>query len=243
MLKSLLDRLPTPHVNQHVCYPLIVQRMQQEICVDFLPQSNYPHFFTFLQARSMSNSTFMTSHIQPFTVLILAGGHGARMNTDIPKQYQDLCGQPIICHAIKNFLKHPLLKQVHIVIDPAHQSLYEEATRHLDLPSPIHGGKTRMESCYNGLNALNLNENDLILIHDAARPNVSIQDIDHVLNALNAYKSVSLGLPLSETLRRSDDKNILHESIDRTNVWALKTPQGFHYQDLKTAHEKELAHQ
>ncbi len=160
------------------------------------------------------------------------------MNSDIPKQYQDLCGQPVICHAIKNFLKHSSLAGLHVVIDPAHQSFYEEATRDLDLPPPIHGGTTRMESCYNGLNAINLNNDDLILIHDAARPLVTLDDINCVLDALNTHTSVSLGMPVSETLRRSNDQNILHENIDRTNIWALQTPQGFHYQDLKAAHEQ-----
>jgi 2-C-methyl-D-erythritol 4-phosphate cytidylyltransferase / 2-C-methyl-D-erythritol 2,4-cyclodiphosphate synthase len=184
----------------------------------------------------------MMSQKQPFTALILAGGHGSRMNTDIPKQYQILCGQTVIHHAIKTFLAHPSLIGIRVVIDPTHLSLYEDAVRDLHLPVPIYGGKTRMESCYNGLKALNLNQDELILIHDAARPLVSIEDIDNVLEALTNQRSVSLGVPISETLRRSNDENILHESIDRTNIWALQTPQGFHYQDLKTAHEKTKNH-
>lgn len=229
--------LATHQRSLSFCYHPMALVMQPKICVDFLPQSNYPHFFTFLQVRSMSNSFYMKKQTPTFSALILAGGHGSRMKAEVPKQYQSIKEHAIIWYSLQKFLTHPCLNSIHVVIDPAHYDLYINAIEDLELPSPIHGGATRMESCYNGLKAIDLPANEMILIHDAARPCITHDDINKLLNALEEYPSVTLGQPISETLRRAENEQILSDTIDRANAWSIQTPQGFRFGFLKQAHE------
>ena len=123
----------------------------------------------------------------PFHVLFLAAGSGERFGSARPKQYEPLCGTPVMRHALDVFLTHPALKSLHVIINPAHASLYQAAVHGLNLPPPIPGGKDRKESSFNGLKHLQslgiATPDDPVLIHDAARPFLSHQDIDHLLEA------------------------------------------------------------
>ncbi len=179
---------------------------------------------------------------QFFSVLLLAAGSANRFGADIPKQYQDLCGKPVIRHAIDAFLSYPLCKTLQVVINQEHSELYRKAIGNLTLPVPIFGGTSRKKSCYSGLKSIEKTmQNNVILVHDAARPFISHADINHLLTGLETESSVTLGKPVSETLRRANTDHILTEKIDRTHCWALQTPQGFKFRDLINAHEKYLS--
>ena len=176
---------------------------------------------------------------QLFNVLILAAGTASRFGAEKPKQYQNLSGKPVLRHAIDVFLSHPQCRDIRIVINPTQSSLYEETVNDLNLPKPVDGGYSRKQSCYNGLKSFQPEQqNGVILVHDAARPFVSYQDIDALLETLKTSPSVTLGKPIPETIRRADSDHNLTDKIDRTNCWALQTPQGFWFQELLAAHEK-----
>ncbi|HRK97233.1 MAG: bifunctional 2-C-methyl-D-erythritol 4-phosphate cytidylyltransferase/2-C-methyl-D-erythritol 2,4-cyclodiphosphate synthase [Alphaproteobacteria bacterium] len=175
--------------------------------------------------------------ITPFSVVIVAAGSGTRMSADIPKQYLPLCGKPVLRHSIDIFLNCTGLKQITIVIDPTHQELYEIATKGLDLPSPVHGGETRQKSVANALATLNLEDNEYVLIHDAARPCIQKKQILELVKALKTYKAATLAAPITETIR-TKDSDFLGGVIDRETLLSLQTPQGFHFGVLKSAHEK-----
>lgn len=182
-------------------------------------------------------STISTPSTAPFAAIIVAAGSGQRFGGDIPKQYARLHGKTVLRHTLEIFLSCPGLRDVRVVIDPAHQSLYDEAVQGLSLPSPVHGGKERKDSVRNALASLtHLSPETPVLIHDAARPCIKTELIARVVDTLQKQPAVTLATPVSDTLRKGD-RGVLDDTINRTGVWALQTPQGFHYGLISKAHE------
>lgn len=173
-------------------------------------------------------------------VLIVAAGSGQRFGGAIPKQYQPLCGVPILRRTILAFLEHPHVTSVHVVINPAHQTLYDAATAGLTLPAPIAGGSTRQESVWKGLQALGSGKPDYVMIHDAARPFIDAATISAVHTALETCPGVLAARPVVDTLKRVKDNQVT-DTIDRTHLWQAYTPQSFHFNAIYDAHAQAAA--
>ena len=173
-----------------------------------------------------------------FHVLIAAAGSGARMGQDIPKQYSQIHGKTVLRYSIEAFLNMPSCQSVRVIINPDDADLYHDAVSGLDLPEFIAGDKERNLSIYNGLKDFsNLKNEDIILIHDSARPCISQQDIEQFLSALKTHPAATLAAPVSSTLRVADNDNLAQEQVPRDGLWAIQTPQGFRYGDIMKAHE------
>jgi 2-C-methyl-D-erythritol 4-phosphate cytidylyltransferase/2-C-methyl-D-erythritol 2,4-cyclodiphosphate synthase len=176
-----------------------------------------------------------------FYVVIVAAGQGSRFGGGIPKQYQKLAGKSVLRRTVERLLSCPGLVECHVVINPDDADLYHDAISGLDLPPFIAGSDTRKNSVYNGLNALSdVNSDDVILIHDAARPCVMQDDILAVVNAAHTAKAATLACPVTETLKHGED-GVISAAIDRNAAWSIQTPQGFHYGLIKAAHEQSTA--
>jgi 2-C-methyl-D-erythritol 4-phosphate cytidylyltransferase/2-C-methyl-D-erythritol 2,4-cyclodiphosphate synthase len=171
--------------------------------------------------------------------LIVAAGSGERFGGDIPKQYQDLAGSPILRRSVLAFLSHPQVGKVQVVINPQHRDLYDAATAGLDLPEPVSGGSSRQDSVRLGLEALAKNNPDLVLIHDAARPLIDEATISNVCAALETHPAAIAAKPLVDTLKRGQD-DVITGTIDRSNLWQAHTPQGFRYDVILDAHRKAV---
>lgn len=170
----------------------------------------------------------------PFSVLIVAGGSGTRLGGPVPKQYQTIGGQSILRHTIEKFRACPSCQAIRVVIHPDHRAWYAESVAGLDLAEPALAGKERFESVYNGLESIsNLNNEDIILIHDAARPFVTREEIEETARAVQAHQAASLAAPVSDTLRHQDG-----HYVDRQGLWAMQTPQGFRYGLIMQAHKQ-----
>lgn len=170
-------------------------------------------------------------------VLILAGGSGSRVGSDIPKQYLRLGGVPVIRRTIEIFLNHPSIDRVLAVIGAKDEQLYAQAVKGLDLPAPVTGGVSRQESGRNGLEALADNPPDYVLIHDAARPFLDHAIIDRIIGALKDNAAVLPALPVADTLKRgTGDPPAVQDTVPRENIWRAQTPQGFRYSEILKAH-------
>jgi 2-C-methyl-D-erythritol 4-phosphate cytidylyltransferase/2-C-methyl-D-erythritol 2,4-cyclodiphosphate synthase len=168
-----------------------------------------------------------------FHLLIPAAGNGSRTGLSIPKQYQKIGGKMILRHTIEKFLNIQSLKSICVIIDPTHTDLYREAVQGLDLAPPVHGSNTRKRSVYNGLTTFSESENnDLILIHDAARPFISTASIHSILDAMKTTSAATLAAPITDTLVDRD-----YNRLDREKISAVQTPQAFRLGLLKRAHE------
>jgi 2-C-methyl-D-erythritol 4-phosphate cytidylyltransferase / 2-C-methyl-D-erythritol 2,4-cyclodiphosphate synthase len=169
--------------------------------------------------------------------VIVAAGAGLRAGGERPKQYQGIGGKPVLRHTVEAFLGHPGIAHVQVVIGENHEALYDEAVGDLHLPRPVTGGATRQCSVARGLEALRGREPDLVLIHDGARPFVSASVISHVIAHLDRHPAVIPALPVTDTLKRAKG-NVVAETVDRSGLWAVQTPQGFRFEAIVEAHAR-----
>jgi len=162
--------------------------------------------------------------------LIVAAGKGARMGSDMPKQYLPLDGKPLLLHSIEAFLSHPEIDAVCVVIAEG-DSLYPDL-KHDKLLPPVTGGAERQDSVRLGLESIKDLKLKNVLIHDAARPYVSAELISRIIEALDEHDSAIPVISVKDSVR------VKGEAVDRDEVFAVQTPQGFHYKRIADAHQR-----
>lgn len=169
-------------------------------------------------------------------IIIVAAGRGSRAGEGLPKQYRKLMGKTLLRRTVESFQKAAPNAPVICVIHPDDQHLYDDALDGIPLLMPVYGGTTRQESVFNGLKAAQGLAPDYVLVHDAARPFMGQAVFDNVMAALKAgAKAVVPGVPVTDTLKHAPDRMIEH-TVDRANLFAVQTPQGFPFADLLRAH-------
>lgn len=166
------------------------------------------------------------------TALIVAAGSGSRMPGDLPKQYRVIGGRSVLAHAIDAFTAHPAISHVQVVIGPGQRDHYDEAIGQRSLPDPIIGDATRRESVLSGLRSVS---DPWVLIHDAARPFVPVAVVDRLIAALDTHPGAVPVLPLVDTV--AFGKRILGDTLDRSAIVRVQTPQAFHTNLIMRAHE------
>ncbi|WP_375737626.1 2-C-methyl-D-erythritol 4-phosphate cytidylyltransferase [Pseudomonas boanensis] len=174
-----------------------------------------------------------------FWAIVPAAGVGARMRADRPKQYLELAGRTILEHSLECFLDHPQLKQLVIslsVDDPFWPSLSCADDPRI---TRANGGKERADSVLSALlklAELGARPHDWVLVHDAARPNLSRFDLDLLLGEL-ADDAVGglLAVPARDTLKRIRSDGRVAETVDRSLIWQAYTPQMFRFGALHRA--------
>ncbi len=167
--------------------------------------------------------------------LVVAAGRGSRLGGEVPKQYRNLGGRPMLRYSLQAFLEHPQVDAVRAVIDPEDRPHYDAATRGLDLLPPVPGGETRQDSVRLGLESLAEIGPARVLIHDAVRPFVDPPIISRIIAALDGKPGAIAAVPVTDTLKRAVDDNIA-ETVDRKELWRAQTPQGFRYPEILAAH-------
>ncbi len=170
--------------------------------------------------------------------VVPAAGVGRRMGADVPKQYLQLGGRKVIEHTLARLLSHPPVGAVVVALgefDGWWAST--EFAGHPDvIPAP--GGAERGHSVLNGLTALadRATENDWVLVHDAARPCLRAEDVDRLLLRLSGHPVGGLlGMPVRDTMKRSDAAGAVIETVPRDRLWHAFTPQIFRFGLLRTA--------
>jgi len=170
--------------------------------------------------------------------IIPAAGTGSRMGADIPKQYLTLCGKTLIEHVITRFTSHPRISGVVVAI--ATNDQYWRQLKFLSAKPVIktRGGAERCLSVLSALEALagKANDDDWVLVHDAARPCLRTTDLDLLINTLDGHPVGGLlAIPVRDTMKRSDAGGHVCETVDREGLWHALTPQMFRLGLLKQA--------
>ena len=171
--------------------------------------------------------------------LVVAAGRGTRAGGACPKQYGDLCGKPVLTRTLQAILSAPIVDACLTVIAEADRAAYEDAVAGIDdarLLAPVIGDVDRQGSVRNGLVALEEHAPEIVLIHDAARPFVSVDVIDRVTEAARRSGAALAALPLVDTVWR-EDAGKADACVPRTGLWRAQTPQGFRYDMIRAAHE------
>lgn len=171
--------------------------------------------------------------------IVPAAGIGCRMESQLPKQYLKIGAMTILEHTLQKLLTHSKISEVVVVINKE-----DKLFSTLDVASKVkvtYGGKTRADSVLAGLNLVA--ENKWALVHDAARPCVTHQDITKLINrVLQEDKGGILAMPLSDTIKQADTNNpdTINHSVDRTYLWGAATPQLFNAGELKACLNRAL---
>lgn len=187
------------------------------------------------------------------TAILTAAGSGSRFfrtarlrngqassEKQLPKQFLNLKGKSVILYSLLAFQKSALVQEILVSADPVYFDLIHRIAfknKITKLAILVEGGKSRFESVRNAFYQLNVKPNDLILIHDAARPNINRDTVEELINASLKYGEVIPGIKIKETVKRVRS-GIITETVDRSNLWTVQTPQVFRYKVLKKAYGK-----
>lgn len=180
--------------------------------------------------------------------IILAGGAGTRMKSSVPKQFMKVKDKMLITYAVEIFAKHP---QIDIIIIAAEEKWQLEILQEIGLLEPYERkvkafaepGNTRQVSIFNALRVIEKYWNrqvENVLIHDAARPNLTRSLITECLEALCRYEGVMPVLPMKDTIYMSKDEKTVTKLLDRNMLFAGQTPEGFHFEKYLAANKRLL---
>ena len=174
-------------------------------------------------------------------VLIPAAGRAARFSAagSVPnnKVFAPLGGKPLLYRTVQAFASHPAIDGIVVVAGPSEIVRCREALTELDkLLAIVAGGQTRQESVAIGLFTLGGEPDDLILVHDAARPLVSSAVIDRCISGAQKSGNAVAALPVTDTLKAAGDDLTVQRTVDRDGLWAMQTPQAFRLSTLFEAH-------
>jgi 2-C-methyl-D-erythritol 4-phosphate cytidylyltransferase / 2-C-methyl-D-erythritol 2,4-cyclodiphosphate synthase len=172
--------------------------------------------------------------------IIVAAGSGARMGGDVPKQFMDLGGIPVLAHSFRAFANDPRFFKVVVVCS----SDWMDKVRAITDVSGVSvitvvGGATRRESVRAGLDALRKSDNqpDYIFVHDAARPGLTQVMLDRLHATLRSADAAIPALSVVDSMATVAD-GVLAQSLDRSKMVKVQTPQAFRAETLFAAHER-----
>ena len=178
--------------------------------------------------------------------LIIAGGVGARMNQDIPKQFLNVCDKPIIVYTMEAFQKHPSIDAIEVVcLDGWHDVLraYAKQFGITKLENIVNGGENGQDSIRNGLYDIATRytgEDDIVLIHDAIRPMLSSDIISDSIRVCRQYGNSITVIPCTAAMLRTEDSISSESQVPRDNLKITQTPQTFFIKDIVEAHKEAL---
>lgn len=186
--------------------------------------------------------------------LLPTAGAGSRLGGDLPKQFQELAGRPMLAYALEAFMQSPLVDSIWVGVSPGFidnpilKSLVKGS-------KPIHflptGGPTRQETVRNTLAAQlksGISPDDWILVHDAARPGITPVLIEKLIIAVQDFDAGGLlAVPLADTLKQADLDSVIAgnmphivKTIPRKHLWQAQTPQMFGLKELHSALEDAI---
>ncbi|MFC2163690.1 2-C-methyl-D-erythritol 4-phosphate cytidylyltransferase [Acidobacteriota bacterium] len=165
------------------------------------------------------------------SVIIVAAGEGQRFGA--PKQFVPLADKPVLEWCLESFERHvQVAKIILVLISDVQKKDYME--RYKKVTHVITGGKHRQDSVFAGFNLVDPSETDYVLIHDGVRPLVSHDLISRVIHAAKKSGAAIPVIPVNDTVKLIEGDKIL-DTLDRTKIRRVQTPQGFSYQVLRTA--------
>ena len=169
--------------------------------------------------------------------LIVTGGKGIRMNSDIPKQFLLLKGTPVLMHTLEKFAH---LDEIILVLPKTQIEYWNNLCSEYNFSIPhtsVEGGETRFHSVKNGLDRVD--NNSTIAIHDGVRPLISTKLIDSLIDKIKNGIGVIPIVPVRNSIRKVDTKISTH--VDRTDLYQVQTPQCFLSDEIKESYAQEYS--
>ena len=172
------------------------------------------------------------------TAIIASGGSGFRMGSALPKQFITVKDIPILAYSLITFNKCAVINEIILTTPPGYEAMTTEITELFGsdkISMIITGGKTRQQTVYKALQAAG--ETDIIVIHDAVRPFVTMDEIMRVIKTAQSTGACSLGVPVKDTIKICDANAISVATPARSTLWMIQTPQAFSSAIIKEAHK------
>ena len=168
-------------------------------------------------------------------VVIPASGVGSRFGADVPKQFLELKGEPILKRTISAFQNLDMIDEIAVAVAPEYAQMVENfgfnKVRHI-----VEGGQDRASSVYAALKCLPKNTG-IVLIHDGVRPFVTRSLTQAVVVAVKQHGAAVACTPVTDTVKKIDSDKKITETIDRSLLWSAQTPQGFTYDIIMKAYQ------
>lgn len=173
--------------------------------------------------------------------VVVAAGRSTRMGQSVDKQFLVIRGQPVLRHTLSVFEKVPVIDGI-VLVAPAEKVREYSMAISRDwglnkLLTVVPGGNERQQSVYNGLLAVPFNC-EITLVHDGARPLVTVEEIAAVVAASREYGAATLAVPVKDTIKQADHNGFVTGTPDREKLWLTQTPQGFFHHLLLEAHRR-----
>lgn len=153
------------------------------------------------------------------SMILLAGGIGSRMGSEIPKQFLPLHDKPVALHSLHVMLQLSQVVEIIVVCPPTYHSLFSGLPVRFALP-----GQQRQDSVYNGLQHVSPHT-DWVAIHDAARPFITTHLVQKLFDEGQGVGAASLAVPAKNTLKEAQKDQKVARTLDRSLVWEIQTPQ------------------
>lgn len=171
--------------------------------------------------------------------IIPSGGESKRFGGEIPKQYFNINGKEIIVYTLEVFQNCELIDEIIIAAKAEYFVMLNELKEKYNLnkiSKIVEGGKERQDSVYNALSSIAAEDNDLVAVHDAARPLLSNQILLNALNEAEKFDSIVTALKARDTLLKGREN--VDEYLNRNEIYYAQTPQIFRYKILMEAMKK-----
>ena len=178
--------------------------------------------------------------------ILLSGGFGTRLGGEIPKQYIEVYGRPVIAFGLKRLCDSGHIDQIQIVAAESWQQYIGEQLNQYDLHGKFHGfsvpGENRQMSIYHALCDIRevAADADYVFIHDAARPLLSERQVEDCINAASKHEGAMPVLAMKDTVYESDDGNTVARLLERTKIFAGQAPEVFVYGKYYEANQRLL---
>ncbi|MGC8829720.1 MAG: 2-C-methyl-D-erythritol 4-phosphate cytidylyltransferase [Verrucomicrobiia bacterium] len=170
--------------------------------------------------------------------IIVGAGKGTRMG-GVDKLFINIAGKPVIAHTILKFEGCSLINEIVLVIRPEQEPLYKELLPKLNLSKPCritYGGAARQDSVWNGLQSVS-EQCEIVAIHDGARPCVSEDLIERVIQFAIETGAAVAAKRIIDTIKESNDGIHIGRTLDRSRLWSVQTPQCFRLEVIRKAIE------
>ena len=172
-------------------------------------------------------------------IIIVAGGKGLRMGSDIPKQFLPIGGKPVLMRTLERFREYSAELQIILVLPEAQQEYWHQLCKeyHFDVEYTLaNGGQTRFHSVQNGLAKVPDDAQGVVGVHDGVRPFPSIEVIKNCYETARTKKAVIPVIPVVETVRHLEGEK--SKTVPRDAYRLVQTPQTFDIQLLKAANRQ-----
>lgn len=173
--------------------------------------------------------------------LIVAGGSGKRMKSEIPKQFLKLAGKPILMYTLERFFSADETLKLLVLLPKDHIATWQSLCNEHQFIVPhevIMGGKERFFSVKNGLDRIN-DKTALVAIHDGVRPFISVEKISHAFEKTRELKATALAVDLKDSIRVLDGDD--SKAVDRSLYKLIQTPQTFEVGLIQKAYEQKYS--